>query len=86
VLAAELMAARQAITIREGIGLTDFYNAVDEGAWQPVAELHRELDNEVLRAYDFPGSLREDPLELKARLASLHADIEVGRRKYAPFA
>jgi hypothetical protein len=85
-LAAELIAARQAITVREGIGLTDFYNALDDGAWQPVAHLHHELDNEVLRAYDFPGSLREDPLELKARLASLHADIEAGRRKYAPFA
>ena len=84
-LAAELIAARQAITIREGIGLTDFYNALDDGAWQPVAHLHRELDDEVLRAYGFPASLREDPLELKARLASLHADIEAGRRTYAPF-
>ena len=83
-LAAELIAARQAITVREGIGLTDFYNAVDEGAWHPVGQLHRELDCEVLRAYDFPGSLREDPLELKARLARLHADIEAGR-KYTPF-
>jgi hypothetical protein len=84
-LAAELIAARQAITTREGIGLTDFYNALEEGAWQPVAHLHRELDDEVLRAYDFPGALREDPLELKARLASLHADIQAGRRAYAPF-
>lgn len=84
-LVAELIAARQAITVREGIGLTDFYNALDDGAWQPVAHLHRELDNEVLRAYGFPGSLCEDPLELKTRLASLHADIEAGRRKYAPF-
>ncbi len=85
-LAAELIAARQAITIRESTGLTDFYNALEEGAWQPVAHLHRELDNEVLRAYDFPGSLREDPLELKARLASLHADIQAERRAYTPFA
>ncbi len=85
-LAAELIAARRAVTIRESIGLTDFYNALEEGAWQPVAHLHRELDNEVLRAYDFPGSLREDLLEFEARLASLHADIEAGRREYAPFA
>ncbi len=84
-LAAELIAARQAITTREGIGLTDFYNALGEGAGQPVARLHRELDDEVLRAYGFPASLREDPLELKARLASLHAEIQAGRRAYAPF-
>ena len=84
-LAAELIAARRSITISEGIGLTDFYNALDDGAWQSVAHLHRELDGEVLRAYEFPGALRDDPLELKARLAGLHADIEAGRRTYAPF-
>jgi len=85
VLAAELIAARQEITIREGIGLTDFYNAVDDGAWQDVAELHRKLDTEVLKAYEFPASLRDDPLELKARLAALHADIQAGRRSYDPY-
>jgi len=84
-LAAELIGARQAITVSEGIGLTEFYNAVDEGAWQTVAQLHRELDHEVLRAYAFPDSLREDPLELKAGLAGLHAEIEAGRRTYEPF-
>jgi hypothetical protein len=84
-LAAELIAARLAITTSEGIGLTDFYNALDEGAWQAVAYLHRELDDEVLRAYDFPGSLREDPLELKARLADLHAEIDARRHPYNPF-
>jgi hypothetical protein len=85
-LAAELIAARQAITSRERIGLTVFYNALDEGAWQPVADLHRKLDREVLRAYGFPEALRDDPLELKARLASLNIDIKAGRRAYAPFA
>lgn len=71
--------------MREGIGLTAFYNAVDEGAWQPVAKLHRELDDAVLAAYGYPRVLRDDPLELKARLAGLHADIEAGRRVYTPF-
>ncbi len=85
-LASELMTARQSITVSENIGLTDFYNALDEGAWQPVAKLHRELDRAVLEAYGYPASLRDDPLELKARLASLHADIEAGRCAYAPFA
>ena len=84
-LAAELIAARQAITVQEGVGLTDFYNALDEGAWAPVARIHHELDTEVLKAYDLPGSLRDDPLELKARLASLHAEISTARRSYAPF-
>jgi hypothetical protein len=84
-LAADLIESRQAITRREGIGLTDFYNALDDGAWQDIARLHRELDQAVLRAYGYPGALREDPLELKARLAALHADIEADARKYEPF-
>jgi hypothetical protein len=84
-LAASLVAARQAITTREGIGLTNLYNAVDEGAWQDIADLHRDLDLEVLKAYDFPASLRDDPLELKARLATLHAEIQAGRHPYSPF-
>jgi hypothetical protein len=84
-IAADLIAARQAITVREGIGLTDFYNAVDEGAWQEVAALHRRLDEATLAAYGYPATLRDDPLELKARLATLHADIHSGRLRYAPF-
>lgn len=85
-LAAELVAARRAINEREGIGLTALYNAIDEGAWREVADLHRRLDGAVLRAYGWPARMRDDPLELKARLAALHADIAAGRVAYAPFA
>ena len=84
-LAAELVAARHAITARDQIGLTTLYNGLDEGAWQDVARLHRELDHSVLAAYGFPVSLRGEPLELKAQLASLHADIIGRRRGYSPF-
>jgi hypothetical protein len=84
-LAASLIAARQAITTREDIGLTALYNAIDDGAWQDIVHLHRDLDHEVLKAYDFPTSLREDPLELKARLATIHAEVQAGERRYAPF-
>lgn len=85
VIAAELVAERQAITVSEGIGLTDFYNAVDEGAWEKVGELHRQLDLEVLAAYGFPVGLRDEPLELKACLADLYATITSARREYRPF-
>lgn len=84
-LAAELITTRQAITSREGIGLTALYNAVDEGAWRDVAGLHRRLDHAVLDAYGWPGALRDDPLELKARLAALYADVSAGRVGYEPF-
>ena len=74
-----------AITVREQLGLTDFYNALDEGAWDHVGRLHVELDTEVLRAYGLPATLREDPLELKARLAAMHAEISGRHRRYEPF-
>ncbi len=84
-LAADLIAARQTVTARERIGLTALYNAIDEGAWQDVAALHEHLDAAVLAAYGFPSALRDDPLELKVRLAALHAEISSGRSSYAPF-
>jgi len=84
-LAAELVAERQAVTRREGIGLTSFYNALDEGAWRAVADLHRRLDEAVLDAYGWPRALRDDPLALKVRLAERHAAIHAGEVAYAPF-
>lgn len=84
-LAADLVADRQDITVREGIGLTGLYNAIDDGAWRPVAELHRRLDEAVLDAYGWPHQLRDDPLELKLRLAERHAEVLGGGRPYSPF-
>jgi hypothetical protein len=84
-LARQLVAERQVVAREEQIGLTELYNAIDEGAWQPLADLHRQLDAAVLKAYELPASLREDPLELKIRLAVLHADIQAGKRPYNPF-
>jgi hypothetical protein len=85
-LAARLVAERQSITVTEGIGLTELYNAVEDGAWRPVADLHRRLDVAVLEAYGWPASLREDPLDLKRRLAERHAAIVAGEIAYEPFA
>lgn len=84
-VAAQLISERQAITTRAGIGLTVLYNAIDDGAWKPVAELHRRLDDAVLDAYGWPAELRNDPLEQKARLAARHADVIAGRVVYEPF-
>lgn len=84
-IAAQLVSERQAITIREGIGLTALYNAIDDGAWRPIAELHRRLDAAVLGAYGWPADLCVDPLEQKVRLAVRHADIASGRISYDPF-
>lgn len=80
-----LIERRQAICVENNFGLTELYNQVDEGAWQEVAALHRELDVAVVRAYGWPAQSASDPLELKSRLAELHADIIAGRVEYAPF-
>jgi MmeI, DNA-methyltransferase domain/MmeI, N-terminal domain/MmeI, target recognition domain/MmeI, helicase spacer domain len=79
-----LIERRQAICVAEGIGLTDLYNQVDEGAWTEVADLHRALDEAVASAYGWEAAVVHDPLEAKARLAELHASIVSGAA-YEPF-
>ena len=83
-LSRELIECRQAICMEEDIGLTDFYNRVDEGAWVEIRDLHRRLDEEVAAAYGWEPGIVSDQLEAKARLAKLHAEIETGT-PYRPF-
>lgn len=71
---------------RARIGLTDFYNQLDDGAWREIADLHRDLDRAVARAYGWPASIADDRLEIRARLAELHRGIESGAVAYRPFA
>lgn len=84
-VAAALIERRQEICVERGIGLTELYNQVGEGAWTDLHDLHRDLDRAVVKAYGWPAKLAGDPLELKARLAALHAEIEAGAA-YDPFA
>ncbi len=68
-----------------GIGLTDLYNAVDEGAYTDLADLHRQLDEAVAEAYGWPGSVAHDPDETNRRLLELNREIAAGERPYDPF-
>ena len=83
-VARQLIEQRQAICVEQDIGLTDLYNRVDEGAWSELAELHRQLDEAVARAYGWESAVAHDPLEIKARLAELHGEILAGGA-YSPF-
>jgi hypothetical protein len=83
-LAEGLIERRQAICVENEIGLTVLYNQVEEGAWADVADLHRQLDEAVARAYGWPASVAHDPVEAKARLADLYRQISEGL-VYAPF-
>lgn len=80
----DLIERRQAICVENEIGLTDLYNQVDEGAWSDIAELHRRLDEAVAHAYGWDRAIAHDSLEIKARLAELHASIVDGA-PYEPF-
>ncbi len=83
-IAKRLIERRQAICVENEIGLTDLYNQVDEGAWSEVSDLHQQLDEAVARAYGWKPGIGRDPLEIKARLAKLHANVIAGA-SYMPF-
>lgn len=83
-LVRRLIERRQAVCVENGIGLTDLYNQVDEGAWTEIADLHEQLDKAVAGAYGWEASVARDPLEIKARLAARHAEILAGL-PYEPF-
>ena len=85
-LARRLLDRRQTICVERHIGLTDFYNQLEDGAWREIADLHAELDRAVARAYGWPANVAGDPLEIRVRLARLHAQIVAGKVEYRPFA
>lgn len=84
--ARELIDRRSSICLEEQIGLTQLYNAVDDGAWTEIARLHRRLDAAVASAYGWTAAVLDDPLEVRRRLADLHGAISAGEVAYAPFA
>lgn len=81
-----LLARRSEICVREQIGLTKLYNAVDEGAWIDLKALHRELDVAVAACYGWPASIAQDDEELVRRLNDLNRQIVAEGRPYDPFA
>lgn len=79
------IARRQQICAAGGFGLTKLYNLVDEGAYQDLKNLHRELDEAVATAYGWPREVAQDGDEVVRRLLVLNQEIASGARAYAPF-
>ena len=77
--------ARRAICAQRGIGLTDLYNEVDDGAYRHLKELHDALDEAVAAAYGWPASAAHDPADSNRRLLELNREIAAGRVPYHPF-
>lgn len=67
------------------IGLTRLYNRVDDGAFQDLAKLHRELDEAVADAYGWRKSIAQDPEQTNPLLLELNRKISEGELEYRPF-
>lgn len=80
-----LIAYRSKICIDRGIGLTKLYNQVDDGGWQSLRELHKELDEAVAAAYGWPNAIAHDAAESNRRLLELNQAITAGKVPYKPF-
>jgi hypothetical protein len=84
-LAARLVAARRAICAEHQIGLTRLYNAVEDGAYRPLRNLHGDLDEAVAAAYGWPASAAHNPEESNRLLLELNRAIAAGEIEYHPF-
>lgn len=82
----QMLTRRNEICRRDNSGLTTVYNAMDEGAYTDLAELHRRLDEAVAACYGWPASIAQDDTALVDRLRTLNQEIVEGNRTYAPFA
>lgn len=80
-----VLSRRQAICVERSIGLTQLYNAVDEGAFEDLASFHDALDKRVAAAYGWPVEIAQRPAETNRRLRELNAEISASLRAYAPF-
>lgn len=78
--ARELTRRRDELCMEHSIGLTDFYNLVEDGAFADVARLHRQLDDAVCDAYGWPRGLIAD--DWNARLLELNKRITASDVQY----
>lgn len=76
---------RQAVCLKEQIGLTVLYNRLDEGAYVHIRDAHLKLDRAVVASYGWPESVAQDDAELVRRLFALNKQVATGATPYAPF-
>lgn len=76
---------RSALCVEHNMGLTKLYNLMDEGGFQDLKKLHKELDEAVAEAYGWPKSVAQDNVELVRRLRALNREVSVEGHPYRPF-
>ena len=81
----DLLAVRDQLAARDALGLTQLYNAVDEGAYVALQRAHRRLDEAVVSTYGWPKTVAQDDVDLVCRLGELNAAVATGATDYQPF-
>jgi len=81
----DVLALRDQLAAQDGLGLTQLYNAVDEGAYVQLRKAHRRLDEAVVGVYGWPKTAAQDDSDLVRRLAELNTAVATGAIPYRPF-
>jgi len=81
----DLLALRNQIGADDQLGLTQLYNAVDDGAYLNLKKAHQRLDEAVVVAYGWPKAVAQDDTDLVRRLGELNTAVSTGLIDYAPF-
>lgn len=81
-LSCKLLAMRSTLCAQHAIGLTVLYNRLDDGAFDELRSLHRELDLAVIAAYGWEPALLADMRERNRRLYEFNRQIVCGEVAY----
>ena len=81
----DLLALRDQLAAQDGLGLTQLYNAVDEGAYVELQKAHRRLDEAVASTYGWPKTAAQDDVDLVRRLGELNTAVANEAASYQPF-
>lgn len=65
---------RSELCIEHNMGLTKLYNLMDEGGFQDLKALHKQLDEAVADAYGWPKTIAQNNAELVSRLRDLNRE------------
>lgn len=81
----DLLALRDQLAAQDGLGLTQLYNALDDGAYVPLGKAHQRLDEAVASIYGWPSTVAQNDSDLVRRLGELNTAVATGALQYDPF-
>jgi len=81
----DLLTLRDQLAAQDGLGLTQLYNAVDDGAYVALRKAHLRLDEAVVSTYRWPKTVAQDDVDLVRRLGELNTAVATVATDYQPF-